>query len=103
MQLTKTTHPPAGATALLPATTPEIWVMSWYFLPVVLLSSIFVLITALIINNTQRRYPVFWIGPSGPKPEIPLAKQVDRMEEIKREEIATETAHIQQAAHTTGS
>ena len=63
MQITKTTHPPAGATALLPAVSSEIWAMSWYFLPVVLLSSSLVLVTALIFNNVQRRYPVFWISP----------------------------------------
>ncbi|MCJ1332892.1 hypothetical protein MMC10_009586 [Thelotrema lepadinum] len=103
MQLTKTTHPPAGATALLPATSPEIWSLSWYFLPIVLLSSVFVLITALIINNIQRRYPVFWISPSVPRPEISPAKDTDRMEEINREEVATETAYNQQATHVAES
>jgi len=68
MQITKTTHPPAGATALLPATNPQIFAMSWYFLPVVLLSSMLVLVTALLINNIQRRYPVFWIAPAPPAP-----------------------------------
>ena len=66
MQITKTTHPPAGATALLPAVSPETRAMSWYFLPVVLLSSAFVLVTALIVNNISRRYPVFWWAPSAP-------------------------------------
>ncbi|KAJ5576217.1 hypothetical protein N7535_003143 [Penicillium sp. DV-2018c] len=63
MQLTGTTHPPAGATALLPATNEEIWRLSWYFLPVVLLSSAMLLACALLFNNLQRRYPVFWIAP----------------------------------------
>lgn len=67
MQLTATTHPPAGATALLPATSPEIWRLSWYFLPVVLLSSTMLLVCALLFNNLQRRYPVFWIAPTPPK------------------------------------
>lgn len=63
MQVTKTTHPPAGATALLSVTNTQIFAMSWYFLPVVLLSSMLVLVTALFINNIQRRYPVFWVAP----------------------------------------
>jgi CBS-domain-containing membrane protein len=64
MQLTGTTHPPAGATALLPATSAEIWRLSWYFLPVVLLSSAMLLVCALLFNNLQRRYPAFWIAPA---------------------------------------
>ncbi|KAJ5919739.1 hypothetical protein N7454_009574 [Penicillium verhagenii] len=66
MQLTGTTHPPAGATALLPATNDEIWALSWYYLPVVLLSSTMLLACALLLNNVTRRYPVFWIAPSPP-------------------------------------
>ncbi|KAJ5148667.1 Brefeldin A sensitivity protein-related domain of unknown function DUF2421, partial [Penicillium atrosanguineum] len=68
MQLTGTTHPPAGATALLPATDEDIWQLSWYFLPVVLLSSTMLMCCALLLNNLHRRYPVFWIAPSPPKP-----------------------------------
>ncbi|KAE8340604.1 hypothetical protein BDV24DRAFT_133510 [Aspergillus arachidicola] len=71
MQITETTHPPAGATALLPATNDAVWAMSWYYLPVVLLSSTMILAVALIINNIQRRYPVFWISPAAPKPVLP--------------------------------
>ncbi|KAJ3881432.1 HPP family-domain-containing protein [Lentinula edodes] len=66
MQMTSTTHPPAGATALIAAVDPEIYVMGWYYLPVVLLSSTIVLVSALIVNNIQRRYPVFWFAPSPP-------------------------------------
>ncbi|KAJ7510830.1 HPP family protein, partial [Mycena galericulata] len=66
MQITATTHPPAGATALLAAVDAEVYVMGWYYLPVVLLSSILVLASALVINNIQRRYPVFWLAPTIP-------------------------------------
>lgn len=72
MQLTGTTHPPAGATALLPAIDDQIWNLSWYFLPVVLLSSTLLLACALLLNNLHRRYPVFWIAPTplpGPGPK----------------------------------
>jgi CBS-domain-containing membrane protein len=71
MHLTKTTHPPAGATALLPCIDATIWALRWYFLPVLLLSSAIVLVTALMVNNIQRQYPKFWVAqlppPSPPK------------------------------------
>lgn len=79
MQITGTTHPPAGATALLPALDDDIWALSWYYLPVVLLSSMLVLVTALLNNNIQRRYPVFWIAPATPpvaKPSPPLGTPI---------------------------
>lgn len=60
MQISQTTHPPAGATALLAAVNQDIYAMSWYYLPVVLLSSMLILTTACIINNIQRQYPAFW-------------------------------------------
>ncbi|KAJ5272605.1 hypothetical protein N7478_007730 [Penicillium angulare] len=77
MQLTGTTHPPAGATALLPATNDEVWNLSWYYLPIVLLSSTLLMTCALLLNNLHRRYPVFWIAPSpapkpGPVPAVDL-------------------------------
>jgi CBS-domain-containing membrane protein len=80
MQMTKTTHPPAGATALLAAVNLDVYALSWYYLPVVLLSSTIVLVTALLINNIQRRYPTFWIEPNAPpkpqpQPEIEREQQ----------------------------
>ena len=80
MQLTGTTHPPAGATALLPATSEEIWRLSWYYLPVVLLSSVMLMVCALLFNNLHRRYPVFWIAPAPPIPAVspaPVPAPVD--------------------------
>lgn len=40
--------------------------MGWYLLPVILLSSVVVLVTALLFNNVQRRFPMFWVGPAVP-------------------------------------
>lgn len=72
MQVTGSTHPPAGATALLPATNADVWDLSWYFLPVVLLSSTIILAVALLLNNIQRRYPTFWIAPPKPPTSLPV-------------------------------
>ncbi|KAF2638295.1 HPP-domain-containing protein [Massarina eburnea CBS 473.64] len=69
MHLTKTTHPPAGATALLPCIDPTIWALRWYFLPIVLLSSTLILVSALLVNNIQRQYPKFWFAPIPPIPQ----------------------------------
>jgi CBS-domain-containing membrane protein len=70
MHLTKTTHPPAGATALLPCVDPTIHALGWYFLPVLLLSSALLLVSALLVNNIQRQYPKFWIAPIPPAPPV---------------------------------
>lgn len=63
MQATKTVHPPAGASALFPILNPDVRGLSWYYLPILLLSSSLVLVTALLFNNIQRQYPKFWIAP----------------------------------------
>ena len=80
MHLTKTTHPPAGATALMPCVDQHIWALRWYFLPVLLLSSTVVLVTAVMGNNIQRQYPKFWVAQIPPPPPAPKAEE-KKMEE----------------------
>ncbi|TEB27929.1 HPP-domain-containing protein [Coprinellus micaceus] len=63
MQMTGTMHPPAGATALLAAISPDIRKIGWLYIPVVLLAASIALVIALITNNMQRRYPTFWWTP----------------------------------------
>ncbi|KAF7341428.1 HPP family protein [Mycena venus] len=82
MQITETTHPPAGATALLAAVSPDMYSMGWYYLPIILLSSTLVLVSALLINNIQRRYPVYWWEPvippmAKPLPSVDAEKESD--------------------------
>ncbi|MEL1248063.1 HPP family protein [Flavobacterium helocola] len=61
MQITKTLHPPGGATALIAiAGSEKIKELSyWYVVSPVLLGAIILLITALIFNNmsSKRHYP----------------------------------------------
>ncbi|TFK21416.1 HPP-domain-containing protein [Coprinopsis marcescibilis] len=89
MQITSTTHPPAGATAFLPIIDPAIRAMGWYFLPVILLTSVLVLAVALISNNIQRRYPVFWIqAPPPPPPPPQPASSSPETRDVSKERVA---------------
>lgn len=63
MALTKTVHPPAGATALLAVVDTELLEMGWYLLVVVLLSGVLMLAVALLLNNIERQFPVYWWTP----------------------------------------
>ncbi|KAA1477290.1 HPP-domain-containing protein, partial [Dentipellis sp. KUC8613] len=71
MQITGTTHPPAGATALLPSVDESFTELGWYYIAVVLLSSALALAVALLVNNIQRRYPAHWFTPPIPAVEKP--------------------------------
>ncbi|KAJ3343166.1 hypothetical protein HDU93_009716 [Gonapodya sp. JEL0774] len=66
MQLTRTTHPPGGATALIATTGgPAIYRMGFmYVVTPVLLGTTLMLAVAVIVENIQRRYPVYWIKPA---------------------------------------
>lgn len=63
MTLTNTVHPPAGATALLAAVDPVVSHLGWYLLPLVLLSAVLTVGSACVINNIQRRFPIYWVTP----------------------------------------
>jgi CBS-domain-containing membrane protein len=93
MHLTKTTHPPAGATALMPCIDQHIWALRWYFLPVLLLSSMVVLVTACIVNNIMRQYPKFWVAQVLPAPE-PKEKDLEQQKKVEEKEGSEEeSAH----------
>ncbi len=65
MHLTKTLHPPGGATALIAVIGGEsIHALGfWYCLNPVGLGASIMLLVALVVNNipSHRRYPEFWI------------------------------------------
>jgi HPP family len=60
MGFTNTIHPPAGATALLAATTPEITRLGWFLVPLILLGSVLLIAVGCVTNNIQRQFPVYW-------------------------------------------
>lgn len=66
MQITKTVHPPGGATALIAVITPDIVNISWFYITIIVLSSIMQVVIGCLINNVERRYPQYWWTPHAP-------------------------------------
>lgn len=64
MHLTRTLHPPGGATALIATLgTPEIQRLGfWFVLMPATLGPLLLLLVALLVNNMprERRYPEYW-------------------------------------------
>jgi CBS-domain-containing membrane protein len=60
MLLTNTIHPPAGATALLAVTNEQTAGLGWFLFPVMLLGAVLMQVAAVVVNNVQRRYPLYW-------------------------------------------
>ena len=87
MSITKTIHPPAGATALLAATSPEITRLGWYLLPLVLLGSTLMLVSACLINNIHRQFPIYWWTPVelGPETHGSASSGIERLSQAERE------------------
>ncbi|GAQ82039.1 hypothetical protein KFL_000980260 [Klebsormidium nitens] len=64
MQFTRTVHPPGGATALIAVTSPPALRLKGLFIVIpVLAGALLLLLVALIINNIQRHYPLYWWSP----------------------------------------
>lgn len=92
MSVTKTVHPPAGATALLAATSVEIQVLGWWLLPLVLLAGMLMLTSAMLLNNLAgRRYPVYWWTP------VDLKALREERRKAKAEE--TQQSDVEKASH----
>ncbi|KAI8914242.1 HPP family protein [Gorgonomyces haynaldii] len=84
MQVTKTVHPPGGATALIATTGgPTIYALGFtYVLMPVMFGVILMLAVALVINNIERHYPMYWWSPQKPDKiqRQPFAEPVDEGE-----------------------
>ncbi|KAM4054405.1 HPP family protein [Hirsutella rhossiliensis] len=63
MALTKTVHPPAGATALLAVVDVNLVAVGWLLVPVMMLGCALMLAIALVVNNLERRFPMYWWTP----------------------------------------
>jgi hypothetical protein len=69
MALTKTIHPPAGATGLLAVVDDRLLHLGWFFIPVVAFNCTIMFGVALLVNNIQRAYPVYWWTPENLRAE----------------------------------
>lgn len=85
MGITKTVHPPAGATALLAATSPEILELGWWLIALVVLAAVLMLTSAMLVNNLYKRFPIYWWTPANLKElkasKIVQVKDVERGDE----------------------
>jgi hypothetical protein len=78
MSFTKTVHPPAGATALLAVTSPEVVRMGWFLIPIIVLGAALMCGVACVVNNLQRSWPVYWWTPV----------DLDRLKEERKGKVA---------------
>lgn len=67
MQLTKTIHPPGGATALTAVISdPVILDDQWLFIATpVMLGTVILVVATIVFNNIARQYPLYWFWPKG--------------------------------------
>jgi CBS-domain-containing membrane protein len=91
MGLTKTLHPPGGATALVAATTPQITDLGWLLVPLILLGTVVTLLVACVVNNIQRQFPLYWWT------EHDLSSLQAESADVKKE---ASVLHVGDAGHT---
>lgn len=89
MQITKTVHPPGGATALIAVVTSNILEMKWFYIGVVTLCAVIQVTIACLVNNIERRYPQYWWEPS----QLPLKIDPTVLSTVMSTHSATTTPH----------
>jgi len=60
MTLTGTVHPPGGATAVLAVADPTLRALGWNLIPLIAISAAIIILSACLLGNMFRRYPVWW-------------------------------------------
>ncbi|KAH6905996.1 HPP family-domain-containing protein, partial [Coprinopsis sp. MPI-PUGE-AT-0042] len=92
MQMTGTSHPPAGATALIPILDDRVRALGWDYVWMVLLTSTVMGAVAMATNNV-RRWPVWWICLPAPVPGTLVWPAVGGKEvgKLEKKETATTT------------
>lgn len=78
MSILNCVHPPGGASALLPSVDEGIRLMSWWYIPVQIVSSLLMLAVACLFGGLVRSYPTYWWTPKevGP-PHAPTPSPAD--------------------------
>lgn len=88
MSILNCVHPPAGASALLPSIDSDVRELSWWYLPVQIISSLLIITVACITGNIFRSYPVYWWSPADVGPPKKLTPE--ELGAIKTEESETD-------------
>lgn len=94
MGVTKTVHPPAGATALLAAVDNRIRDMGWLLVPVVIVSSGLMIAVGLLLGNVQRTYPRYWWTPGMVGRDLRKARKAPNLDVEKVVEKTVETSGV---------
>ncbi|KAI7969516.1 hypothetical protein EIK77_005146 [Talaromyces pinophilus] len=103
MALTKTVHPPAGATALLAVVSNDSLQLGWLLVPMVLLGAVLMLIVALLINNIQRQFPYYWWSPEDLSPDSKRGKITEDDGGHVHEADLEKNSSISSPSHSEGS
>lgn len=101
MALTKTVHPPAGATALLAVVDANLIRIGWFLIPVMMLGCALMLGVALLVNNVERRFPMYWWTPEALRPSKPALVRRKSDEEMNVAAGAEKGAAAGDASHRT--
>ncbi len=84
MLFTGTLYPPGGASAVLAAVELDVTDMGWYFIPLVIWCTTLMLSVAMVLNNVQRQFPLYWWTP------LNLRRVKDEDQDIGRNDMASE-------------
>ena len=90
MALTKTVHPPAGATALLAVVDRTAAALGWSLIYIVLLGCAIMLLTALLVNNIQSRFPSYWWTPEDLRRTVSEGRVQEKPDLERQSETASE-------------
>lgn len=98
MTMTNTAFPPGGATAILAATDTTVRNLGWMYIGIVMLGSVLMFGVALVINNIQRQFPLYWWTPRnvGPQKALDMEKMEcasAQVSEAASTEKVTESPH----------
>jgi hypothetical protein len=95
MTLVNSIYPPGGATAVLAVADPMVRKLGWSFVLLVFIASLEMLFVACLLNNVQRRYPLWWWSPS----ETGMVYRRRRQSDAEQFKPASGSSSMSQSVH----
>jgi hypothetical protein len=95
MTLVNSVYPPGGATAVLAVADPVVRKLGWSFVLLVFIASLEMLFVACLLNNVQRRYPLWWWSPL----ETGMIYRRRRQSDAEQLKPASESSSTSQSVH----